>query len=176
MTSISDVLPWSSETLTDTRFARGAVPRYLPRSGSPASRRLPLPAIRPATCVPWPYRSSSVVAPGLVRTEAMTRELGSLAEVRKSGRPPEMPVSRTATPTPLPPPTGSACDQSLSTRVDCRNEVLTEHESVASHETERPLQSIPPAAEGFTAALRLTAKTPGVWARRRAAPALMRTP
>src|SRR4051812_26302973 len=75
---------------------------YLPRSGSPTGRLLPLPARMPATCVPCPYVSVLVWASGLVTTEATTREVPSDDETRKSGRSPAMPVSMTATPMPLP--------------------------------------------------------------------------
>ena len=54
MTSSTDASPWSSETLTEIRFASGAMPTYLPRSGSVYERFQPLPAMMPATCVPWP--------------------------------------------------------------------------------------------------------------------------
>src|SRR5947207_748143 len=53
----------------------------------------------PATCVPWPYASPDVTAPGFVTAEAMTRDPVSPL---KSGMSPAMPVSMTATPTPLP--------------------------------------------------------------------------
>src|SRR3954469_19403042 len=54
----------------------------------------------PATCVPWPYVSAAAVAPALVTTDATTREVPSAPA--KSGRSPSIPVSITATPTPLP--------------------------------------------------------------------------
>ena len=47
-------LPSSSEALIAIRFASGAMPTYLPASGSPAGRRVLSPAMMPATCVPWP--------------------------------------------------------------------------------------------------------------------------
>ena len=71
-----------------------------------------LPAMMPATCVPWPKPSPAVVAPGDVTTFATMRDwpLKSL----KSGMSPAMPVSMTATPTPR--PVMPRC-QSLSARV-----------------------------------------------------------
>ena len=47
-TSDSLDMPWSSLTRTLIRSARGATPMYLP----PDSK--PLPALMPATKVPWP--------------------------------------------------------------------------------------------------------------------------
>ncbi len=52
--------------------------------------------------VPCPKLSPGRVAAGLTIAEATTRELPSACETRKSGRLPSIPVSRTATPTPLP--------------------------------------------------------------------------
>ena len=49
------------------------------------------------------FRDAAQKLPGVsVMTEAMTREVGSVCEVRKSARSPVMPVSITATPTPTP--------------------------------------------------------------------------
>src|SRR6478609_619291 len=56
----------------------------------------------PATSVPCPYPSSGLVAFGFSAARAITRELASACETRKSGDASLMPVSMTATPTPLP--------------------------------------------------------------------------
>ena len=86
MTSSTVASPSSSATLIEIRFASGATPTYLPCSGSEAGRLLPLPAMIPATCVPWPYSSLALVAPGLIDAVATTREVRvrlRLAEVRQ---------------------------------------------------------------------------------------------
>ena len=54
----------------------------------------------PATCVPWPTSSPERVAPELTTTLAVMREPPSAP--LKSGLPPLIPESMTATPTPLP--------------------------------------------------------------------------
>jgi hypothetical protein len=100
MTSSTVATPSSSLTLTEMRLASGAIPTYRLRSGSVEARRVPSPARMPATCVPWPYVSPALVASGLVTTDATTRERPSAP--LKSARWPAMPVSMTATPTPLP--------------------------------------------------------------------------
>ena len=63
-------------------------------------RLLPLPAMMPATWVPWPYASPAVFASGFVTAEATTRDPPLVSQ--KSGRLPSIPVSMTATPTPRP--------------------------------------------------------------------------
>src|SRR3954468_9080570 len=54
----------------------------------------------PATWGPCPYVCATVVAAAFVTTDATTREVPSAPA--KSGRSPSIPVSITATPTPLP--------------------------------------------------------------------------
>ena len=54
----------------------------------------------PATCVPCPMSSPGRVVPGVASTLAAMRELPSAFS--KSGMPPLMPESMTATPTSLP--------------------------------------------------------------------------
>ena len=83
------VCPVAPATLTDTRFAPGASPGYCPPDDAP------LPAIRPATKVPWPYSSLKGEWPPVRSTPPTILPA-------KSGRFPLIPVSRTATVTPCP--------------------------------------------------------------------------
>src|SRR3954462_1267129 len=100
MASRTVALPASSPALIEMRFASGAIRRSRPATGGAASRRVPSPAMMPATWVPCPYVSATVVAAAFVTTDATTRDAPSAPA--KSGRSPAIPVSITATPTPLP--------------------------------------------------------------------------
>ena len=54
-----ELVPWpaSFSTRTETRLASGAMP-----ASRPAAEYAPLPTMIPATCVPWPWGSTLVVA------------------------------------------------------------------------------------------------------------------
>ena len=128
-----------------------------------------MPARSPATCVPWPYPSVAVVAPGFVTTEAMTREVGSVCEARKSGSCPAIPVSSTATVTPAPVAGEVGSVQALSSLVASGN-------AVASARVSQSIRVARGATVGRTGAFTVTARTRGFPAIRRSAGGAMRTP
>src|SRR3954453_8680926 len=100
----------------------------------------------------------------------MTREVGSVCEARKSGSPPAIPVSRTATVTPAPAAGEFGSVQTLSALVAAGNAVANARVSQSIRVARGP------APDGRTGALTLTAWTAAFPARRRSARAGRRTP
>ncbi|MBF8299969.1 MAG: hypothetical protein HW394_339 [Acidobacteria bacterium] len=106
ITSLIYPCPSASSTLSPTRFASGATPVRAP------SESKPLPAMMPATCVPWPYSSdgwSEAQTRGLtsvVKSLKWTTRGAACAELEpfryRSSCQAVMPESMTATPMPLP--------------------------------------------------------------------------
>ena len=102
MTSSTVASPWSSLALIEIRFASGR------DADVPAAQRV---AGRAAAAVagdqPGDVRAVAVLSSAVVRVRVGDRggddaRARSRRRLRKSGRPPAMPVSITATPTPLP--------------------------------------------------------------------------
>ncbi len=105
-------MPASSDTLTLISLASGAMPTYLPLIAVSVTCQ-ELPAIMPATCVPWPWASFMLLVFELKSTWAAMRllPLASFQSLEALW----IPVSRTATPMPAP-VSGVLPDQSPAAR------------------------------------------------------------